>query len=251
MTAAVDAPAATVLWSTRIDDVPVALSIAAGHIAVAGAEGTAWILDAATGEPTATLTLPGGILHAALSPDATRVALAVPLGYGLYDTTGGDALLRSEGAWCATARWAGPGHLAVASGRVVDVIDAAGDNLWTTAPAPSTITDLAWLREGRRLAASAYNGVYCFEQHQSEPVTHYPYLGSHLALAIPATGRWITTGNQDASIHIWRTRDAEELTMSGYPDKVARLAFDDTGRWLANDGAPDISVWDFAGRSPS
>lgn len=38
--------------------------------------------------------------------------------------------------------------------------------------------------------------------------------------------------------------------MSGYPGKVSRLAFDDSGRWLAADGAPDVTIWDFAGKGP-
>ena len=81
-------------------------------------------------------------------------------------------------------------------------------------------------------------------------MTSYGYPGSHLAVAVSPEGRWICTGNQDASIHIWRTRDAAELTMSGYPGKVSRLAFDDTGRWLASDGSPQVTVWDFAGKGP-
>jgi WD40 repeat protein len=93
--------------------------------------------------------------------------------------------------------------------------------------------------------------VYCFERHQTKPVTTYPYAGSHLALAIASTGRWITTGNQDATVHIWHARDGDELTMAGYPDKVTCLAFDPTGRYLANDGAPDVTVWDFAGKGPN
>jgi|SRR5579884_1225219 len=62
---------------------------------------------------------------------------------------------------------------------------------------------------------------------------------------------WITTGNQDATVHIWRARDGDELTIAGYPDKVTCLAFDPTGRYLANDGAPDVTVWDFAGKGPN
>lgn len=52
-------------------------------------------------------------------------------------------------------------------------------------------------------------------------------------------------------MHIWRTRDGNELEMAGYPDKVTRLTFDPTGRWLANNGAPDITVWDFTGKGPA
>jgi hypothetical protein len=39
--------------------------------------------------------------------------------------------------------------------------------------------------------------------------------------------------------------------MSGYPEKVSCLTFDDTGFWLAADGAPDLTVWDFSGKGPS
>lgn len=98
---------------------------------------------------------------------------------------------------------------------------------------------------------AAYGAVHCHERHSATPVATYPYVGSHLALAVAPTGRWICSGNQDASVHIWRTRDASELTMSGYREKVARLAFDDTGFWMASDGASDISVWDFSGKGPA
>ena len=83
-----------------------------------------------------------------------------------------------------------------------------------------------------------------------KPVATYPYVGSHLALAVAPSGRWICSGNQDASIHIWRARDGGELTMSGYPEKYSRLDFDDSGFWLAADGAPDVEVWDFSGKGP-
>jgi hypothetical protein len=51
MTALTTATAADsdTLWSVLVDDAPVSLSAAAGLIAVGGAEGTAWILDTATG----------------------------------------------------------------------------------------------------------------------------------------------------------------------------------------------------------
>lgn len=39
--------------------------------------------------------------------------------------------------------------------------------------------------------------------------------------------------------------------MAGYPDKVTRLTFGPTGRWLANNGAPDITIWDFTGKGPA
>ncbi|MDH6129991.1 hypothetical protein [Kitasatospora sp. GP82] len=241
----------TATWTTAVDDAPIAVTTAGDLVAVAGAAGTAWILDLADGTPVGTLTLPGGLLTLEFSPDAAHLALAGPTGYGLWRRSDGRFLNSQTGAWSNAVRWATPDRVALASGRRALVLDTDGALQWSTDPAPSTVTDLAWLREGRRLVSSAYGGVRCHERHTDKPVAEYKYLGSHLAIALNPNGRWICTGNQDASIHIWRTRDGDELTMQGYPDKISRLAFDDTGRWLASDGAPDITVWDFSGKGPA
>ncbi|MFI9321597.1 WD40 repeat domain-containing protein [Kitasatospora aureofaciens] len=241
----------TALWGAEVDDAPVAVAAGAGLVAVAGAAGTAWILDTADGTPVGTVTLPGGLLALEFSPGGAHLALAGPSGYGLWRRCDGRFLRAETGAWSAAVRWASDDRVAVASGRRVQVLDPDGARQWGTDLAPSTVTDLAWLRDGRRLVSSAYGGVRCHERHSEKPVAEYKYLGSHLAIALEPNGRWICTGNQDASIHIWRTRDGDELTMHGYPDKIARLAFDPTGRWLASDGAPDITVWDFSGKGPA
>jgi WD40 repeat protein len=250
-TARTTAPARTaVTWRATIDDAPVAVAVGGHLLAVGGAAGTAWVLDPADGSPAATVTLPGGLLDLAFSPGGGHLLLTGPEAYGLWHSGEDRATVLVTGRWSARARWSGPDRVAIADGRTAVVLDAAGRELWRTEQALSTVTDLAWLRDGRRLAVSAYNGVRCHERHRLGPVASYGYPGSHLAVAAPPDGRWICTGNQDTSIHIWRTRDAAELTMSGYPGKVSRLAFDDTGRWLASDGSPEVTVWDFAGTGP-
>ncbi|MEU2736101.1 hypothetical protein ABZ656_11870 [Streptomyces sp. NPDC007095] len=247
MSTAVEAPP---LWDITVDDAPVALSARGDLVAVAGAEGTVRVLDAAMGAEVGALELPGGALSVELSPDAGHLAAVGPMGYALWRRADGRTTVRESGAWAAAAAWADAGRVAVASGRRALVLNADGSELWRTEPAVSTVTDVAWMRQGRRLAVAAYGAVRCHERHTGTPVATYPYVGSHLALAVAPTGRWICSGNQDASIHIWRTRDGSELTMSGYPEKVSHLAFDMTGFWLAADGAPDVTVWDFSGKGP-
>ncbi|MDT7843306.1 WD40 repeat domain-containing protein [Streptomyces justiciae] len=248
MSTAVQSPPA---WEVAVDDAPVALSARGDLVAVAGAEGTVKVLDAALGAEIGSLELPGGALCVELAPDARHLVATGPMGYALWRRADGRTTVRESGAWSAAAAWAGPTRVAVAVGRRALVLDADGGELWRTEPAASTVTDLAWMRQGRRLAVAAYGAVLGHERHTGRPVVTYPYVGSHLALAVAPTGKWICSGNQDASIHIWRTRDASELTMSGYPEKVSRLAFDDTGSWLAADGAPDVTVWDFSGKGPA
>jgi WD40 repeat protein len=250
------------VWDVRVDDAPVALSARGDLVAVAGAEGTVRVLDAGGGLPgrakprrgegaeIGALELPGGALSVELAPDARHLVATGPMGYALWRRTDGRTTVRESGAWSAAAAWADDDRVAVASGRRALVLAADGGELWSTDPAASTVTDLAWMRQGRRLAVAAYGAVQGHERHTGRPVVTYPYIGSHLALAVAPTGRWICSGNQDASIHIWRTRDGDELTMSGYPEKVSRLAFDETGFWLAADGAPDVTVWDFSGKGP-
>jgi WD40 repeat protein len=241
---------AATVWTARVDDAPVSLSAVGDLVAVAGAGGSAWVLETATGEPVGELALADGLLRAALSPDAQHLAVMGPGGYALWRRSDGRVRTASTGLWSQAAAWA-DGRVAVASGRRALILDPDGKELWVTEPAASTVTDIKWLRGGRRLAVAAYSAVRCHERHQTAPVATYPYVGSHLALAASPNDRWICSGNQDASIHIWRTRDGDELTMAGYPEKVSRLAFDDTGRWLAADGAPDLTIWDFAGKGPA
>ncbi|GGZ01390.1 WD40 repeat domain-containing protein [Streptomyces poonensis] len=238
-------------WDVTVDDAPVALSARGDLVAVAGAEGTVKVLDAATGAGIGALDLPGGALNTALAPHARHLTVTGPTGYALWRRSDGHVTVRESGAWSATAVWAHDARVAVACGRRALVLDPDGEELWRTGAAASTVTDLAWLRQGRRLAVAAYGAVRGHERHAEEPVATYPYIGSHLALAVAPTGKWICSGNQDASIHIWRIRDGSELTMSGYQEKVSRLAFDDTGFWLAADGAPDVTVWDFSGKGPA
>ncbi len=241
----------TVAWDLTVDDAPVALSARGDLVAVAGAAGTVKILDAAMGAERGALELPGGALQAELACDARHLAVTGPTGYALWRRSDEQVTVRESGAWSAAAAWTDDARVAVAVGRRALVLDADGQELWRTESAESTVTDLAWMRQGRRLAVAAYGAVRGHERHTERPVVTYPYIGSHLALAVSPTGKWICSGNQDASIHIWRTRDGSELTMSGYREKVSRLAFDDTGFWLAADGAPDVTVWDFSGKGPA
>ena len=47
-----------------------------------------------------------------------------------------------------------------------------------------------------------------------------------------------------------RTGDGAEFTLPAGPGTAARLAFDETSRWLAAGIASQVTVWDFTGEEP-
>jgi hypothetical protein len=268
-------------WTADLGDTPVAVDTLqqptgpgpdrplGGYALVAGAEGSAVLLDAASGEVAARTSVDGGLLHAAFAPltgpapQLPLVGLSGPSGHGVWRPGHPEAPLwwRATGAWSARLRWSAQGRLAVTSGRHIVVEQPRPDGpkglveVWRSPRQASTVTDVVWMDAGRRVAAACYGGIGVHRVGVDSAATTYAYVGSHLVVEVPVGERWLVSGNQDATIHVWRRvrtgGDGDELHMSGYPGKVTRLEFDPTGRWLAADGAPEITVWDFAGRGPA
>lgn len=217
-------------------------------VAVAAEDGSAWWIDrdgTVAGNAETGVDVPTRI---ALHPTRDQAAVSGARGHAVWSLAGD---VRSDGPiWSNAVAYNAQGDLAVATGKHVVILRDAGGEPYVSDSAPSTVTDVVWSSRGDQVLASAYGGVYVYDGDQAGPVHTYPYAGSHLQVAPSPNGKWVCSGNQDSTVHIWRTADNDELTMSGYPEKVTRLAFDRTGQWLANNGAPDLTVWDFNGKGP-
>ncbi|MFW6693095.1 WD40 repeat domain-containing protein [Streptomyces sp. MAR4 CNX-425] len=238
-------------WTAEVDEAPVSVSAAGDLVAVAGAGGTVRVLHAAAGAPVDVFPLSEGLLHAALSPDAQHLVVAGPGGHALWRRADRRVRRALTGERSQAAAWSGTDRVAVAAGRRAVVLRPDGTHVWTTGPGAGAVTGVAWMRGGRWLAVAAYGEVRRHERHPAAPVATYPHTGSRLALALAPTGRWICSGNRDVPLRVWRTRDGDRLALSDAPEKVSRLVFDDTGRWLAADGTPHVTVWDFSGDGPA
>jgi len=236
-------------WRVLVDDAPAALAAAGGLVAAGGAAGAAWVLEAASGFPVATLSLPGGIMDLAFSPGGSHLMLAGPQGYALWHAADSRATVLASGRCSARARWAGSGQVAVADGRVAVVLDAAGRQLWRTAQLPGTVADLAWL-PGGGLAVACDSEVRRHKPGQAVPVASFSLPSGCRAIAVPPGGRWICAGGRGDHVHVRRTGDGAEFTLPAGPGTAARLAFDETSRWLAAGIASQVTVWDFTGEEP-
>lgn len=244
------------VWRAELGDYVSALATdAAGSLVAAGSlAGDSVVLDAATGEVLAKL------------PDHPLGVSALAWSQGRVATGGQDGVVRivdeafaevavitTEG-WVQRLAWSHDGRfLAIAAGKRVIVADGSGAVVHRYPTLASTVTDLAWSADGRRVGACAYGGLTWFEpeQPEPEPARRFEWKGSLLGLAIAPGGRWACAGSQDASVHLWKLWSGDELSMSGYPAKIERLVFSPEGQWLAVGCLGGLTVWDFSGKGPS
>ena len=116
---------------------------------------------------------------------------------------------------------------------------------------PSSLGGLAFSPNGKRLAASHYNGVslWWLNAKESAPVI-LAHKGSHLPVLWHPDGKSLVTAMQENALHGWRLADGAEMHMQGYRAKSLSLAFAPKGRYLATSGAEQAICWPFFGGGP-
>ena len=116
--------------------------------------------------------------------------------------------------------------------------------------APKTITALAWHPGGGCAAVAYFGGVCLWDADDGVVQKEFPYGNGIHALVWSPDARWLVSGNQDPSVHLWMPESDVELQMSGYETKVRHLSFDCSSRWLATSGSQDACIWDCSGAGP-
>lgn len=140
--------------------------------------------------------------------------------------------------------------LAAAAGRQLALLHLDGTIRHSFAPAPKTISALAWQPAGGALAVAYFGGVCLWDADDFIAQKEFPYANGIHALVWSPDNKWLVSGNQDPSVHLWIPETDDELHMSGYEGKVKELSFDHTSRWLATGGGKDGCVWDCSGAGP-
>lgn len=248
-------------WRTEVPESVSAIGWSAddARVAVADLGGQVTLLDGRDGvalDPGPTHD--GGALALAWQPAGDVLATGGADGrVGLLGTDREEPRYVEVGGWVQALRWSRSGtHLAVAAGHGLVLLDATGTVLARWDRQPSTVTDVVWSRDGSRVGCASYGGLRWFgvpiegRPASPEPVRVFDWQGSLLLARVTPDGRWVASGNQDASVHVWRLWSGEDAEMAGYPEKVDTLAFDRTSRWMANGGTTEVHLWDFSGRGP-
>jgi len=144
----------------------------------------------------------------------------------------------------------GSSYLLAAAGKTLTVLRPDATVAHTFKPAARTITALAAPRQGGCVAAAHFGGVQLWDTDDFLLQKELPYANGISSLVWSPDQRWLVSGNQDPSVHLWIPEKDIELHMSGYETKVNHLSYDHTSRWLATSGGREACIWDCSGEGP-
>jgi WD40 repeat protein len=244
-------------WTAELPDFAPALVWAPdGHaLAVATLAGPVILLDGESGTQLAVDEgHAGGALALAWSSDGAWLASGGQDGHvRLFDATGRcQAELECGKGWVTHVGWSPSSDcVAAAAGKLLRIWSRSGELLTEVSGYDSTITSLFWLPGSDQLVTSCYGGLQFITVGKTDWVRRLDWKGSILVAKPSPDGRFIATGNQDATVHVWETKSGKDLQMTGYPFKVRELAWCNERPLLATGGAPTITVWSFSGKGPA
>jgi WD40 repeat protein len=160
-------------------------------------------------------------------------------------------LVEHKNQWIDYVASTPDGFRAYAIGKNLHVLDEEGKPHGASLAHPSSIGGLQFSPNGKRIAASHYNGLSLWWTNATDTVpVKLEWKGSHLGVLWHPDGKTVMTSMQDASLHGWRLADMHEMRMDGYANKVHSFGYTARGRYLATSGAPQVICWPFFGGGP-
>jgi WD40 repeat protein len=246
-------------WAATLDDYTIDLAWSPDGTQLAAASAAGGITLYAALDGAIQHSLPGhddGANCLAWSPDGTALATGGQDGLvKLWDPSAGQHVTSVEmgGAWVEHLAWRpGPDStwLAASAGKKLSAIRRDGSILHRFKDAPKSISAVSWHPQGGCVAVSYFGGVCLWDADDFVPQKEFPYNNGIQALVWSPDARWLVSGNQDPSVHLWVPEEDMELQMSGYETKVKELSFDHNSRWLATGGSRECCIWDCSGAGP-
>ncbi len=254
-------------WAATLDDYVIDLAWAP--------DGTTLAAASAAGPLTLFAATDGAVRHVLPGHDDGANCLAWQPAGGLLASGGQDGLVKLwdaaagqhtasanlGGAWIDHLAWRllprgstsvaqPPPLLFAAAGRKLAALRADGSVAHAFKDAAKSISALAAQPAGGCVAVSYFGGVCLWDTDDFVVQKEFPYNNGIQSLVWSPDNKWLVSGNQDPSVHLWMPETDIELQMSGYEGKVKHLSFDHTSRWLATSGGREACIWDCTGAGP-
>ncbi len=242
-------------WAAALDDYAIDLAWSPDGTQLAAASAAGGLTLFATADGAVRHTLPGhddGANCVAWQPATALLASGGQDGrVKFWDAANGQHVASAElgGAWVEHLAWVGS-RLFAAAGRTLVVLRPDGSVAHRFKDAPKSISALAPQPAGGCVAVSYFGGVCLWDADDFVVQKEFPYSNGIHALVWSPDNKWLVSGNQDPSVHLWIPETDIELQMSGYEGKVKHLSFDKDSRWLATSGGRDACLWDCSGAGP-
>jgi WD40 repeat protein len=228
------------------------------HLAALPSTGQAQVIGLTEKTPVSTLAAHrNGNGSIAWHPDGSSLA-----------TFGHDGLLRIHNiatretrelplprTWTERCAWNADGTLiAAAVGRAVHVIHAATlETVHLLDAHRASVCDLAWHPVlPNQLATASDGGARLWRLGEANPIGSIDDGVAALLLTWSPDARWLVTGDQTPSVHLFDTKKREPLHIQGFETKVKAFAWQSEGTpdapWLAVAGSSAITVWPCFGK---
>jgi len=153
--------------------------------------------------------------------------------------------------WLERLAWSLDGaHLATALGRRLLILDEAGEITHEFDAHKSSVCDFAWNpRQPEEIASVADGGATMWRLGEEAPFARFDWGGASLLACWSPDGRWLVTGDQTPSVHLYDFTRDYPLHIQGYETKVKALAFNSASRKLATGGGRLVTVWNCTGKT--
>ena len=218
--------------------------------------GEVCVLDGEDGSPSWTrMAHEGGALSIAFSPDGAQIVSGGQDGrVRLFDAATGAEIraLEAGGDWAQHVIWPENERFASAAGRAVRFWSRDGELVGEAPNHPSTVSALFLHAQLGLFGAAHYGGISLLAVGAPKPTRRLAYRGAICVAQPSPNGRFVASGNQDATVRFWDLAAKEDASLTGYPEKVRTLAWAPDSTVLATGGGPNIVVWVCEGgaRSP-
>lgn len=225
------------------------------------------------------------ILHLAWNSDGSRLLatpatgsiLVVGADVQIFETLPGHGMGNGESAWFldqpATCGFDGkvrigsrewnPGRgliervkptadgkfLAAAQGKSLNIFDAEGNDSLSLRDLETSVVDFAWNpSRSREVATVGAGGAMLWRLGQKKPFARFDWGGASLRVGWSPDGRWLATGDQTPSVHVYDIPRDHPLHIQGFEGKVQALVFSKDSRQLATAGSAVVTVWPMTGK---
>jgi WD40 repeat protein len=139
--------------------------------------------------------------------------------------------------------------LAAAQGKSLHILDQEGNESLSLRDLETSVVDFAWNpSRSREVATAGAGGATLWRLGQKKPFARFDWGGASLRVGWSPDGRWLATGDQTPSVHIYDIPRDHPLHIQGFESKVQASAFSSESKQLATAGSAVVTVWPMTGK---